>query len=297
MNFVYNPLVNNFDEVLDSTNFGDVFGPGTATANNAVVRWDGVTGKLVKNSSVTVDDSGNVVANSIALTTNLAVGDGGSGRSSATAYAVLCGGTASGSAHQSIAGLGASGSVLTSNGASALPTFQTASSGGSLAFLASSSASASTSIVFTSQITSTYKNYVLFCTEVTPATNGSYLRVRVSNDAGSTYETTSYDSDCVEVDTSPTSQTDTASIAISKDNGSAAGEVGSQIVYICNPEPSTSFTSVYGSGSVIDNGGTIRVNSFAGMYEVAETVNAIQITFSSGNIANGRFDLYGIVNS
>jgi hypothetical protein len=62
--------------------------------------------------------------------TDLLVADGGSGRGSATAYAVLCGGTTSTAALQSIAGVGTSGQVLTSNGASALPTFQAAAGGG-----------------------------------------------------------------------------------------------------------------------------------------------------------------------
>lgn len=42
----------------------------------------------------------------------------------ATAYAVLCGGTTVSGPLQSIAGVGTSGQVLTSNGAAALPTFQ-----------------------------------------------------------------------------------------------------------------------------------------------------------------------------
>jgi len=62
--------------------------------------------------------------------TDIAVADGGSGRSTATAYAVICGGTTSTAAHQSIASVGTSGQVLTSNGAGALPTFQAASGGG-----------------------------------------------------------------------------------------------------------------------------------------------------------------------
>ena len=65
--------------------------------------------------------------------TDVAVADGGSGRSSATAYAVICGGTTSTGAHQSIASVGTSGQVLTSNGAGALPTFQDAAGGSSLA--------------------------------------------------------------------------------------------------------------------------------------------------------------------
>ena len=61
--------------------------------------------------------------------TDVIVADGGSGRSTATAYAVICGGTTSTGAHQSIASVGTSGQVLTSNGAGALPTFQDAAGG------------------------------------------------------------------------------------------------------------------------------------------------------------------------
>lgn len=49
---------------------------------------------------------------------------GGSGLTTTTAYAVLCGGTTSTAPLQSIASVGSSGQVLTSNGAGALPTFQ-----------------------------------------------------------------------------------------------------------------------------------------------------------------------------
>jgi hypothetical protein len=64
--------------------------------------------------------------------TDVGVAHGGTGRSTSTAYAVLCGGTTSTGAHQSIAGVGTSGQVLTSNGADALPTFQNATGGSSI---------------------------------------------------------------------------------------------------------------------------------------------------------------------
>ena len=44
-----------------STGTGDVVGPASAT-DDAVARFDGTTGKLIKNSTVTVDNSGNIVA-------------------------------------------------------------------------------------------------------------------------------------------------------------------------------------------------------------------------------------------
>jgi len=62
------------------------------------------------------------------LTTPVPVASGGTGAATATAYAVQCGGTTTTGAHQSIASVGTSGQVLTSNGAAALPTFQTVSS-------------------------------------------------------------------------------------------------------------------------------------------------------------------------
>jgi len=55
---------------------------------------------------------------------------GGTGGTSATAYALLAGGTTTTGAFQSLASVGTSGQVLTSNGAGALPTFQAASGGG-----------------------------------------------------------------------------------------------------------------------------------------------------------------------
>jgi hypothetical protein len=43
----------------NGTGSGDVIGPASAT-DNAVVRFDGTTGELIQNSSVTIDDSGNL---------------------------------------------------------------------------------------------------------------------------------------------------------------------------------------------------------------------------------------------
>lgn len=55
--------------------------------------------------------------------------EGGTGKNSMTAYSVLCGGTTSTAAMQNVSGVGTSTQILTSNGASALPTWQPAVSG------------------------------------------------------------------------------------------------------------------------------------------------------------------------
>jgi len=84
---------------------------------------------LGTSANITTLSGTNFSATSLTLTNALAVASGGSGRASTTAYAVICGGTTSTGAEQSIASVGTTGQVLTSNGAGALPTFQTAVSG------------------------------------------------------------------------------------------------------------------------------------------------------------------------
>jgi hypothetical protein len=79
---------------------------------------------LTASKPVFTDASKNLVS-----TGTLAVDQGGTGTTSQTAYAVLAGGTTSTGAYQSVASVGTSGQVLTSNGAGALPTFQTVSGG------------------------------------------------------------------------------------------------------------------------------------------------------------------------
>jgi hypothetical protein len=86
---------------------------------------------FVYNNGTNVVDAVTQFNGTIALasgvTGTLPVANGGTGATSQTAYAVLAGGTTSTGAYQSVASVGTSGQVLTSNGAGALPTFQTIS--------------------------------------------------------------------------------------------------------------------------------------------------------------------------
>lgn len=88
-------------------------------------------GQIMRRSGTTIGFGSIDLAASAAVGASvLTVPNGGSGVSSHTAYAVICGGTTSTGAEQSIASVGTSGQVLTSNGAGALPTFQAVSSAG-----------------------------------------------------------------------------------------------------------------------------------------------------------------------
>jgi len=107
----YASLTANVSGILPAANGG--------TANG----FTAFSGPTTSTKTFTLPD-----ATATILTSNTAVtvAQGGTGATSQTAYAVLCGGTTSTAAYQSIAGVGSSGQVLTSNGAGALPTFQAA---------------------------------------------------------------------------------------------------------------------------------------------------------------------------
>jgi hypothetical protein len=102
---------------------------GTTVISNGT--WQGGTiGSAYGGTGLTTFTAANYAlysTSSSALTAGtLPVAAGGTGATSQTAYALLCGGTTSTGAFQSIASVGTSGQILTSNGAGALPTFQTA---------------------------------------------------------------------------------------------------------------------------------------------------------------------------
>lgn len=87
------------------------------------------TGNFVGATSPTLitPNLGTPASGTLTNCTGLPVAGGGTGVASTTAYAVLCGGTTSTGALQSIASVGTALQFLMSNGASALPTFKSLS--------------------------------------------------------------------------------------------------------------------------------------------------------------------------
>jgi hypothetical protein len=115
---------------------GTVFGT-FATANAATPPAIGTSSPNTGAFSALTDTALNVagiVTNTsgglLGTVASVPVANGGTGDATVTAYAVLTGGTTSTGALQTVAGLGAAGQVLTSNGVAALPTWQSGTSGG-----------------------------------------------------------------------------------------------------------------------------------------------------------------------
>jgi len=115
---------------------------GTTNVSSITFGSTGLTPSTATTGAVTVagtlaianGGTGSTSTTYCSLTTNvtgtLPVANGGTGVASTTAYAVLCGGTTTTSPFQAIASVGSATQVLTSNGAGALPTFQTPAAGG-----------------------------------------------------------------------------------------------------------------------------------------------------------------------
>jgi len=74
MSYKFNPFTGTLDYYKDSGG-GDVVGPSSST-DNAVVRFDGTTGKLIQDSSVYIDDSGNVGIGTTTPSEKLHISDG-----------------------------------------------------------------------------------------------------------------------------------------------------------------------------------------------------------------------------
>ena len=113
--------------VLASSNSGSLVSFGTNLKNVFVT----CPASILSEIATPAGSAGQIQFNNAGAfggVTAVGVANGGTGDTSLTAYAVLCGGTTSTGVVQSVASLGTSGYVLTSNGAGALPTFQTSSS-------------------------------------------------------------------------------------------------------------------------------------------------------------------------
>jgi trimeric autotransporter adhesin len=100
---------------------------GTSAGSLATLTTIASTGQLgattlTAGTGITITPAASTLT--VGLTTPITVAEGGTGDTSLTAYAVLTGGTTSTGPVQSIASVGTSGQILTSNGAGALPTFQ-----------------------------------------------------------------------------------------------------------------------------------------------------------------------------
>lgn len=166
--------------------------------------------------------------------------------------------------------------------------------GSGLVAITGLTASASATIEFT-DIDSTYDHYILDCINVRPATDVVELWLRLSDDNGSTFKAgaSDYSFGVAGGAFTTTTQLRLSNISTSA-LGNAADEFYNASVNIWAPAGSgkTHLTATYGYTRSTDQA---QVDHFMGKYNTAVATDAIQILMSSGNIAEGTFNLYGVV--
>jgi len=272
---------------------------GTATPATNALTISGGTGISTSGSSSTA---------TISLDTPVVVANGGSGRSSTTAYAVICGGTGSTTAHQSIASVGSANQVLTSNGASSLPTFQNAgSSTQDFELIDTEVAFFDSTIVFTG-LSSTYYRYEVIVTDLNSSSSSVNFHMRTSTNNGISYDsgTTDYGwlslgayvdgTGVVQVSSGDSSDTSMIlnGVDVGTDLDGATNEEKTFHINIYNPDANT-YTHVMAEYDGYDNSSNfIQGVSTKAMRKSANDVNAIQFFMTSGTIESGTFKLYGI---
>jgi len=257
----------------------------------SITNADGISG----NPSIDVVEANLTLSN---MGGTLVVSQGGTGVTSNTAYAVLCGGTAATTPIQSIASVGSANQVLTSNGAGSLPTFQAAAHGWE--YITTATATNSTSVTFTG-LSSTYFMYQIIADNIVPISDNTALWLRTSTDNGGSYDAGASDYafvyNDVEMDTTPTIATvaDEANdeIVLCVACGTGANERVCLILNIINPS-NTTFTFI--EGRIVQYDATPQgVLNWNGSFRAsAADVDAIQFLMSSGNINTGTFKLYGL---
>ena len=196
--------------------------------------------------------------------------------------------------------------LLTSNGAGAAPTFQAAAAGfDSIALLSSQDASTSASINFNNTlVTSTYKTYELRFFNVVSVDDGINLRVRFSDDNGSTfdsYHTAGYDGAYTGASGAGAGYDAANDVVgqdymnVTKNSSWDAGDSMGGTIWIQDPTNASFITTYQFLTSNISHDGTPYVYQLwgGGMWDNRSAVNYIRFYMSTGNIATGTFQLWG----
>lgn len=195
---------------------------------------------------------------------------------------------------------GTASQVLRMNSGATAPEWATSTAP---VLLASKTASASATLDFTEFANSTYSRYLFVLKNVKPATDSVDLLVRLSTDAGATYDAGASDYDYAAMGmgiASSTFQGDAANSSIqltgSTSMGNAATEFGaSGDVQLLNAGSSSNYARVRAVFSYDSPSGWNVVADASGRRLAAQDTTGIRFLMSSGNIASGTIEMWGLI--
>jgi hypothetical protein len=182
-------------------------------------------------------------------------------------------------------------------------------SGGTLILLSTQTASSSATISFTTGLNSTYDEYIIKYINVRPATDAVDFQFNMSTDSGSNYNVTKTSNNFIAYHFEDDSGAvlaynpsydlaqGTGFQTLGDQVGNGADENISGTLTIYHPSSTTFVKHFINTGNEYQYS-NISINEFsAGYGNTTSAVNALQFKFTSGNIADGIFKLYGVKKS
>jgi hypothetical protein len=198
---------------------------------------------------------------------------------------------------------GASGTVLTSNGAGVAPTYQ-AAGGGAWSLITSTTASAAASVDFTG-LSSTYMAYRIVYNNVFTDGVKRAISIRLSTDNGSTWLTTGYEQfiERVDIDAASVTKNDIGGNGLAyglltNTKPSATGNSVNGVLNLLAHDVAANHTSWFGDCIIKDESGNRFTYEQRGLNTSASAVDAIQFRSDNGAVnISGTFRLYGLTAS
>jgi hypothetical protein len=225
------------------------------------------------------------------------VAGGGTGVTSNTAYAVLCGGTTGTGAIQSVASVGSSGQVLTSNGAGALPTFQSLPTQSLPTWtLANAGGTALTgAATITVSGLSNVNSIMVIVEAASSASAQSAIGIRLNTDTGNNYYR--FGSQIIAVNpystaTITNSQSGATDFVRLIGMSTNAGSTGSGTFFVtgCNTSGVKIFQSQGGANA--STGTDQVINIYGGYYNSASVITSVSVFSNVGNFDAGTVYVY-----
>lgn len=173
-------------------------------------------------------------------------------------------------------------------------------SGGGLVLIATGTASNSATIDFTS-IPSTYDTFIVELIDVLPSTDAVRLDMFLSVDNGSSYLSSGYIGQRVSVNAASVqaaASLTTRFVLTEASISNSASETLNGSITLNNLKSTTSQKSVLSKTVYLrSSDSSVNGNDFYGFNSTTSAVDAIRFGMNSGNIASGKFRLYGVTKT
>ena len=254
------------------------------------------SGTLVNNTVNTLSSLASIgtITTGVWQGTAVGVGYGGTGGSSFTPYSVICGGTTSNGALQNVSGVGTSGQVLTSNGASALPTWKNAG----MYLLASNVLASNAASVTFSSFSSSF-NHLRIVAIFRSAASGAQdtMSIQFNGDNASDYNTETLRGNNATASAFVNNSIDYAYIGDCPGAGATSNFCASAVVDI-PVYNGTTFYKIFSSVTTSLDTAASRCFSqiWSGSWSSTNAITSIKLYFPGGAniVAGSSFYLYGI---